>query len=224
MTDKQEKLIDIVLDHERRNTVSTTDKSQEVFYGIKRRKYPRWIGWKFIDKNRYPNGKVDITDDIEMTVRRFYVNQFYVPLRISEVENMELSAHLLDFAAQTDCKTVVRILRNILNEMTDGETKKNGGIDDELFEALASVDQEELTELVIVHRNMYCKDHITGRRECRKCEKRVVNTTRSVQPSIFVKMIKLAHEKGWLQTIWKYGLELFKAGRTRSTDMQYEEG
>lgn len=224
MTDKQEKLIDMVLDHERRNTVSTTDKSQEVFCGIKRRKYPRWIGWKFIDKNRYPNSKVDITDDIETTVRRFYVNQFYVPLRIDEIESMELSAHLLDFAAQTDCKTVVRILRSVLNRMTDGEVKKNGGIDDELFEALASADQEELTELIIVHRNMYCKDQLADRRECRKCKKRVVNTTRSIQPSIFVKMIQLAHEKGWLQTIWKYAIELIKANRTRSTDTQYEEG
>lgn len=223
MNNKEEKILDIVLNHERDNIVLSADKSRVLtFYGIKRHKHPQWVGWKFIDKNRLPNGKVEVDDDIETLVRRFYINQFCTPLRIEETENIELAMHLLDFAVQTDLKTVIRTLRTILNEMFEGTVKRNGNTDDEFFDMLHSVDQEELTELLIYHRNMYCEDKFSDSKECRKCKKRVTHSTRSVQPSIFLKFLKYARDKEWIKIIFDWVIGFIRGGQIHSDDTPTE--
>lgn len=223
MNNKQEKILDTVVNHERDNVVLSADKSRVLtFYGIKRSKYPQWVGWKFIDKNCLPNGRVEVDDDIETLVRRFYINQFYTPLRIDEAENAELAAHLLDFAVQTNLKTVVRTLRSILNEMSEGAVKRNGNADDEFFDTLHSVNQEELSELLIFHRNMYCEEKFPVKKECKKCKKRVTDTTRSVQPSIFLKFLQHARDKEWLKIIIEWVVSLIRGGRTQIDDTPTE--
>ena len=161
-------------------------------------------------------------DDIETLVRRFYINQFYTPLRIDEAENAELAAHLLDFAVQTNLKTVVRTLRSILNEMSEGAVKRNGNADDEFFDTLHSVNQEELSELLIFHRNMYCEEKFPVKKECKKCKKRVTDTTRSVQPSIFLKFLQHARDKEWLKIIIEWVVSLIRGGRTQIDDTPTE--
>lgn len=206
MTDKQNKMIALVLKHEGYYANITGDNGGETYMGISRKSFPRWGGWQVIDKNKPLKYNQHIKDnDLDTMVKRLYFNSFYTPLHIDEIENKELSAHLLDHSVNAGLKNGIKLLQKSINNTINAKLKVDGILGEQTMAALAESNQEEVAENFIAGRNQYYKNIVekkpTQKKFLNGWLKRVSDTTHAVQPSTVSLLYTAAEKSGWFQKI-----------------------
>ena len=94
------------------------DSGGETYCGISRVNFPKWEGWKIIDKFKpLKRGQIITTvKELEDLVEQFYADQFYNKCKIDDISNIYISAHLLDHAVNAGVSNGVKCLQKaILN-------------------------------------------------------------------------------------------------------------
>lgn len=94
------------------------DSGGETYCGISRVNFPKWEGWKIIDKFKPLKREQIITTvkELEDLVEQFYADQFYNKCKIDDISNIYISAHLLDHSVNAGVSNGVKCLQKaILN-------------------------------------------------------------------------------------------------------------
>lgn len=228
MTDKQTKLINLVLSHEGFYANVAGDNGGETYMGISRKAFPRWSGWQIVDKSKPLKYNQHIKDnDLDNMVRRLYFNNFYEPLHIDEIQSMEISAHLLDHSVNAGIKPGVKLLQKAINASSKSKLKVDGILGPLTLETLANANQEEVVENIIFMRNQFYKDIVARKPAQKKFLKgwlnRVSDTTHKVQPSTISLLYTQAKQEGWIPKILGFiydTMQIFKGKGTSGDEIE----
>lgn len=98
-------------------TVTDGDTGEETFDGISRRYHPNWPGWKIIDEIKSAGKNVirniNFDERLKVLKRSFYLNEFWNPLRLSELDNQELANEIYDSAVNIGIPNAVKMAYRI---------------------------------------------------------------------------------------------------------------
>lgn len=116
LTTKQQQLIDMVLRHEGGYVNNKLDKGKETYCGISRAFHPNWEGWSIIDAHKplKTNQKLDNTL-LQNYVYKFYLDKFYNPIKIDNIDNMLIAGHLFCHAVNAGQINAVKIIQKAIN-------------------------------------------------------------------------------------------------------------
>lgn len=213
MDNKAKKLIDIILSHEGFYANVAGDRGGETYMGISRKAFPRWVGWQIIDQHKPLKYNQHIKDDnLDDIVRRFYYNNFYIKLKVDNITDELISAHLLDHAVNTGLKNGVRVLQRAINEMSAPTIKVDGIIGQITLDKINELDNEELAEYIVMHRRKYYQAIVKKSPSQKKFLKgwlrRVDDTTKSLQPKLTTVLFTKMKNSGILEKIlrWLFSL------------------
>jgi lysozyme family protein len=87
------------------------DRGGMTYAGIARNRWPQWPGWTEIDAGRVPDAPV---------VRRFYRENFWVPIRGDEIQSQAIAETIFDFAVNAGMRVAVRLAQVIVGTTPDG--------------------------------------------------------------------------------------------------------
>ncbi len=87
------------------------DRGGQTYAGIARNAWPQWSGWAQIDAGMTPSAN---------TVRLFYLERFWQPLRLSDVADQRVAATLFDFAVNAGVKTAATLAQIVAGTTPDG--------------------------------------------------------------------------------------------------------
>lgn len=87
------------------------DTGGATYGGIARNKNPQWLGWTFFDRGETPPTEL---------VRRFYLDRFWDPLRLSEVQHQRVAENIFDFAVNAGQGTSARLAQIVAGVVADG--------------------------------------------------------------------------------------------------------
>ena len=87
------------------------DRGGQTFAGIARNAWPKWEGWAVIDRGGRPDAE---------TVRRFYRENFWQPVRGDEIDNQDVARTLFDFAVNAGARTAAILAQTVLGVTPDG--------------------------------------------------------------------------------------------------------
>lgn len=104
--------IEFVLKSEGGYANDPDDPGKETYRGISRRYHPDWYGWSAIDQ-RKPIARGTIFPDLEMAVRDWYYNEFWLPVRGPEIPG-PLALCLFDFAVLSGAGKAIRFMQQEL--------------------------------------------------------------------------------------------------------------
>jgi lysozyme family protein len=110
MSDRFVRIYEIVMRYEGGYVNHPNDPGGETYKGISRRAHPNWEGWKLIDQ------KKPVPEDL---VRRFYYDQFWLPLRCEEMP-APVGEYLFDFAVNTGIRQAVKTIQMASGVTADG--------------------------------------------------------------------------------------------------------
>jgi lysozyme family protein len=110
MSERFVRIYEIVMKYEGGYVNHPNDPGGETYKGISRRAHPNWEGWKLIDQ------KKPVPEDI---VRRFYYDQFWLPLRCEEMP-APVGEYLFDFAVNTGIRQAVKTIQMAAGVAADG--------------------------------------------------------------------------------------------------------
>lgn len=97
------------------------DKGGETYKGIARNFWPLWAGWVIIDQYKestlFPKNIVH--ESLDVHVQKFYKDNFWDKIRLSEIENQDIAEEVFDTGVNMSTNMSVRILQracNLLNK------------------------------------------------------------------------------------------------------------
>jgi len=88
------------------------DRGGQTFAGIARNAWPKWPGWSVIDQGGKPDAE---------TVRRFYRENFWQPVRGDEINDQDVARTLFDFAVNAGTRTAVILAQTVAAVTPDGK-------------------------------------------------------------------------------------------------------
>lgn len=94
------------------------DRGGETFYGISRRWYPEWDGWRLVDAVKVRNGSFtndDIDTEIHQAVLKFYHDNYWVKINGDKITVQEIADELLEVAVNVGIIPAVRFLQEACN-------------------------------------------------------------------------------------------------------------
>ena len=77
------------------------DKGGMTWKGIARNMNPGWAGWKLVDAHlaaKHPVNVIKQDTALEALVKDFYMKEYWIPLRLSEVKNQDIRNKFFDTA------------------------------------------------------------------------------------------------------------------------------
>ena len=101
------------------NTFKLDDKGNyEVYRGIDRNYYSKWIGFRLIDEGK-------IFEEVDKAVVDFYLTYYYYQLKLDLIEDELLEFVILDFATQNGKRKTIEKLERVCGlEVTGKPTTK----------------------------------------------------------------------------------------------------
>lgn len=89
------------------------DSGGQTYYGISRKNFPNWQGWKLIDQKLEPPYE---------HLYNFYLNEFWYSLNLDKVIEQSIAEKLFDLAINMGKKTPVYFIQNIINILSNDGT------------------------------------------------------------------------------------------------------
>lgn len=112
-----------VLSHEGGYVNDPDDLGGETYKGIARNSHGSWSGWFLIDQYKskpdFPHS-LDINSKLQYLVEQFYLNSFWIPLNIDQIQNQTSADSVFDFAVNTGLTTSARLVQSIVGAKIDG--------------------------------------------------------------------------------------------------------
>ncbi|MDD3321709.1 MAG: glycosyl hydrolase 108 family protein [Paludibacter sp.] len=99
------------------------DLGGETYKGIARNAHSSWDGWQFIDSQKSkPDFPQSLDSDIRLQnlVDKFYLDNFWHPLNIEQIQNQTNADSFFDFAVNAGSITSARIIQSIVGVKIDG--------------------------------------------------------------------------------------------------------
>lgn len=104
------------------------DRGGETWRGIARNRWPNWEGWMLIDEIKTNCGTslnllrkaLEMDDELEVKVRRFYKENFWDKLHIDSLDN-RISLEVYDTAVNQGKRIAVQYLQQALNMLNDNQ-------------------------------------------------------------------------------------------------------
>jgi len=142
MTAKFSKAIPKVLKSEGGWVHDPDDPGGETYYGISRRFWPKWIGWKYVDKKLWKVAHAH--------VKPFYIGKFWLPLRCNYL-SQPVAEFLFDSAVNLGKKPAVKLLQRAVNLGTNykAELKVDGIIGPKTIKALNNTKERTVVNWAI---------------------------------------------------------------------------
>lgn len=109
MTDKYNKVISIILEHEGGYVNNPNDPGGETKYGISKKSYPN----------------LDIKSLTSEQAKQIYYNDFWVPLKLDNIESERLRLHLFDFAVNAGKSKAIKTLQDVLGRLETGKMEND---------------------------------------------------------------------------------------------------
>jgi len=103
------------------------DPGGETYCGVSRRFFPRWNGWKEIDRLKKAIGPIKTNTifgsnmSLSADVQNFYLKYFWKKLRCDQIKNPILAEHLFDCGINLGKKSAVKLFQNCLCTYVKGE-------------------------------------------------------------------------------------------------------
>ncbi len=127
-----ESFLSVVLAAEGGYANVTGDLGGETYRGISRRWHPNWQGWVNIDaiKRQRPIRHNEIIKDsnLDQLVSSFYRNNFWVPIRGSQILDQDVANVIADHAVGVGIDDAVKLAQWLLTEKFKIDTKIDGVI------------------------------------------------------------------------------------------------
>lgn len=109
-------------------SVDPTDKGGETVFGISRKNFPKWEGWKEVDRLKKANATsalltVAISNNflLQKLTATFYKSEFWDFLKLDQVANQDLCNELFDAAVNLGKGTVAKFLQQSLNLLNNNQ-------------------------------------------------------------------------------------------------------
>ncbi len=87
------------------------DKGGMTYAGIARNRWPQWAGWSVIDAGGEPQADL---------VRGFYRVNFWMALRLEEVQSQDVARTLFDFGVNAGVGTAAKLAQVVVGTTPDG--------------------------------------------------------------------------------------------------------
>ena len=157
LTEKQRILIDMILESESGWANVQFDSGGETYRGISRVNFPNWSGWEFIDSiENKKRGEIFKNQDIENSIYQFYLDNFYNKLKLDDIKDLHISAHLLDQSVNSGISVGVKCLQRAINTLIDSKISVDGKIGKDTISKTNLLDNEKLNTRLIKERvNFY---------------------------------------------------------------------
>ena len=184
MTHKQERLINMILQHEGNFAFLPDDKGGMTYKGIARNCNPKWEGWEIIDEHLPLKHNQEIkSSKLDNLVIEFYIKKFYKPCKIEEINNFLLSGHIICHAVNCGIRPTIKLLQKTINKVYQTEISVDGKIGKKTLEYCCKEDKiEKLIQQFIIERNAFYTKITKNKPSQKKFLKgwlnRVKNTTR----------------------------------------------
>lgn len=174
-------LIDMVLENEGGYAIVKGDTGGETYRGISRKWFPKWSGWKVIDKYKpLKNGKIIKDKELEQDVRDFYYEEFMQPNNVEKITNNLIAAHLFDFGVNGGVKTAAIILQRSINKIISPDIKADGVIGKNTLSYLNGKYADKIARQYIADRIARYKDIVKRRPSNKKFLKGWLNRVNNV--------------------------------------------
>jgi len=112
-----------VLSHEGGYANDPDDLGGETYKGIARNSHGTWSGWSLIDqfksKPDFPHS-LNTNPKLQNLVEQFYLNNFWVPLNVEQIQNQTSADSVFDFAVNSGLTTSIRLVQSIVGTKIDG--------------------------------------------------------------------------------------------------------
>lgn len=184
MSHKQERLINMILQHEGFYANVTGDKGGETYRGIARNCHPKWEGWKIIDEHTPLKRNQEIkSSKLDALIMDFYLKKFYNPCKLDEIDSLLLSGHIICHAVNAGIRPAIKLLQKTINKVYKSEISVDGKIGNKTLEYCNNSKTDELIRQYIVERNAFytkiAKEKPSQRKFLKGWLNRVKNTTRT---------------------------------------------
>lgn len=87
------------------------DRGGMTYAGIARNMWPKWAGWAVIDAGDEPEAGL---------VKGFYRTNFWVPLRLEDIQNQAIATTLFDFGVNAGIGTAAKLAQVVVGTTPDG--------------------------------------------------------------------------------------------------------
>ena len=130
MTQKQQVLINLILKSEGGYVnLESLDSGGETYRGISRNNFPNWIGWEILDNiENKSRGQIFDIPELNNYVFIFYIDHFYNKLKIDDIKDLHISAHLLDQSVNSGNSVGVKCLQRAVNTLIPVPLTVDGAI------------------------------------------------------------------------------------------------
>ncbi len=94
------------------------DRGQETYFGISRRSFPQWIGWKTIDGLRTEPGFPKTLGNVVVLteqVKDLYKQEFWDKIHGDEIKSQDIANEIFDTAVNMGCDVAIRFAQHALN-------------------------------------------------------------------------------------------------------------
>ena len=103
-----------VLKYEGKYSNNPKDSGGETIYGISRKWYPKWVGWKLVDRGIHEGA------DIDILVSKFYKEIYWDKLHLDHIVDINIAGTLFNFSVNIGKRKLVMKVQRILGTTIDG--------------------------------------------------------------------------------------------------------
>lgn len=105
----KEELINMILSNEGGYVNDPDDSGGRTYKGISEKNFPNWEGWEIVNKyESLKRGQIIDNDDLDDAVYEFYLVHFYYKLKLEQIHNTYIAAHLLDHSVNAGISNGVK--------------------------------------------------------------------------------------------------------------------
>lgn len=182
MTHKQERLINMILQHEGGYANVSGDAGGMTYKGIARNCHPKWEGWKLIEKYLpLKHNQTIKSSELDNMVYEFYIKNFYNSCRLDEINNFLLSGHIICHAVNAGIRPTIKLLQKAINIVYKKEISVDGKIGKQTIQYCNENKTNELIKQFVIERNAFYTNIVKNKPSQKKFLKgwlnRVKNTT-----------------------------------------------
>ena len=151
---KQTNLINMILRNEGGYANDPSDSGGRTYKGISENNFPKWKGRKIINKHE-PLKRGEYIKDEE--IFNFYLVHFYYKLKLDQINNLYISAHLLDHGVNAGISNGVKCLQRALNDILSIDIIVDGKIGPVTISEINNSNPKTLLSKLIEEREKYYK-------------------------------------------------------------------
>jgi lysozyme family protein len=155
---KQTNLINMILRNEGGYANDPSDSGGRTYKGISENNFPNWKGWKIINKHEpLKRGEFIKDEDLDEEIFNFYLVHFYYKLKLDQINNLYISAHLLDHGVNAGISNGVKCLQRALNDILSIDIIVDGKIGPVTISEINNSNPKTLLSKLIEEREKYYK-------------------------------------------------------------------